>query len=68
MTCGGITILAECAQASGTKHFDQSRLDETWDTTTKLLGQLGRENARARGYLEHLHLLKQRARSAYLCK
>ncbi|KAH7472036.1 hypothetical protein FOMA001_g13485 [Fusarium oxysporum f. sp. matthiolae] len=65
MTCGGIIILAECAQAGGSKHFNQSQLDATWENTTVLLRLIGRENARARGYLEHLLLLKEQARSAY---
>jgi hypothetical protein len=67
MTCGGIIILAECAQAGGSKHFNQSQLDATWENTTVLLRLIGRENARARGYLEHLLLLKEQARSAYFC-
>ncbi|KAK2686063.1 hypothetical protein QWA68_015303 [Fusarium oxysporum] len=65
MTCGGIIILAECAQAGGSKHFNQSQLDATWENTTVLLRLISRENARARGYLEHLLLLKDQARSAY---
>ncbi|KAM0277682.1 hypothetical protein ACHAQH_005625 [Verticillium albo-atrum] len=65
VTCGGITILAECAQAGGSRHFEKQQLDATWATSTMLLRLVGDENARARGYLEHLHLLKNRARSAY---
>ncbi|KAL9562633.1 hypothetical protein ACKAV7_013197 [Fusarium commune] len=65
MTCGGIIILAECAQAGGSKHFNQQQLDATWENTIVLLRVIGRENARARGYLEHLLLLKDQARSAY---
>ncbi|KAH7470112.1 hypothetical protein FOMA001_g14006 [Fusarium oxysporum f. sp. matthiolae] len=65
MTCGGIIILAECAQAGGSKHFNQQQLDATWENTTVLLRVIGRENARARGYLEHLLLLKDQTRSAY---
>ncbi|KAG9496396.1 hypothetical protein J7337_012984 [Fusarium musae] len=65
MTCGGIIILGECAQAGGSKHFNQQQLDATWENTTVLLRVLGRENARARGYLDHLLVLKEQARSAY---
>lgn len=64
MTCGGIIILAECAHAGGTKHFDQEQLDATWENTTNLLQSLGEQHARARGYLEHLLALKVQARSA----
>ncbi|KAG7404789.1 Transcriptional activator protein acu-15 [Fusarium oxysporum f. sp. rapae] len=65
MTCGGMIILAECAQVGGSKHFNQQQLDATWENTIVLLRVIGRENARARGYLEHLLLLKDQARSAY---
>ncbi|QGI70418.1 hypothetical protein CEK27_002747 [Fusarium fujikuroi] len=65
MTCGGIIILAECAQAGGSTHFNQKQLDATWENTTVLLRDIGRENARARGYLDHLQLLKDQARSAH---
>ncbi|KAF5643412.1 transcription activator acu-15 [Fusarium tjaetaba] len=65
MTCGGIIILGECAHAGGSKHFNQQQLDATWENTTVLLRVLGRENARARGYLDHLLVLKEQARSAY---
>ncbi|KAF4332007.1 transcription activator acu-15 [Fusarium beomiforme] len=65
MTCGGIIILAECAQAGGSKHFNQQQLNTTWENTTVLLQRIGRENVRARGYLEHLLVLKEQARSAY---
>ncbi|KAK2000878.1 hypothetical protein LX36DRAFT_653935 [Colletotrichum falcatum] len=64
-TCGGIAILAECAQAGGSKFFDQHHLDVTWNTSTTLLRLIGKDNVRARGYFEHLHLLRDRARSAY---
>lgn len=67
MTCGGIIILAECAQAGGSTHFNQQLLDATWENTTVLLRDIGRENARARGYLDHLLLLKDQARSAHFC-
>ncbi|KAF5002531.1 hypothetical protein FGRMN_296 [Fusarium graminum] len=63
MTCGGIIILAECAQAGGSKHFGQEQLDATWENTTMLLRLIGRENGRARGYLDHLLQLKEQARS-----
>ncbi|RGP77236.1 hypothetical protein FLONG3_4751 [Fusarium longipes] len=66
MTCGGIIILAECAQGAGSKHFNQAQLDATWENTTMLLRLIGRENARAQGYLGHLLQLKEQARSAYL--
>ncbi|KAK6445734.1 hypothetical protein FP744_10001983 [Trichoderma asperellum] len=65
MTCGGIIILAECAQAGRSKHFNQAQLDATWENTIVLLRLIRRENARARGYLEHLLLLKDQARSTY---
>ncbi|KAF4449689.1 hypothetical protein F53441_7090 [Fusarium austroafricanum] len=68
MTCGGIIILAERAQAGGSKHFNQAQLDATWENTTLLLRVIGRENARARGYLEHLVLLKDQARTAYFLR
>ncbi|KDN63539.1 hypothetical protein CSUB01_11996 [Colletotrichum sublineola] len=64
-TCGGIAILAECAQTGDSKYFDQHHLEVTWNTSTTLLRLMGKENARARGYFEHLHLLRERARSAY---
>lgn len=67
MTCGGIIILAECAQAGRSKHFNQAQLDATWENTIVLLRLIRRENARARGYLEHLLLLKDQARSTYFC-
>lgn len=67
MTCGGIIILAECAHAGGSRHFNQKHLDATWETTTMLLRLIGRENPRARSYLDHLRLLKNQARSAYFC-
>lgn len=67
MTCGGIVILAECAQnarVSGSKHFNQTHLDATWRNTITLLQLLGKDHARARGYLEHLVSLRDHARSA----
>jgi hypothetical protein len=67
MTCGGIIVLAECAQAAGSKHFNQAQLDATWENTTMLLRLIGRENARAQGYLDQLLQLKEQARPAYLC-
>lgn len=67
MTCGGIIILAECAQAGGCKHFNQQQLYTTWENTIALLRLIGRENTRAREYLEHLLVLKEQARSAYFC-
>ncbi|GKU22564.1 unnamed protein product [Fusarium langsethiae] len=63
MTCGGIIILAECAQTAGSKHFNQAQLDATWENTTMLLRLIGRENARAQGYLDQLLQLKDCARS-----
>ncbi|KAG8672227.1 hypothetical protein FPOAC2_05599 [Fusarium poae] len=63
MTCGGIIILAECAQTAGSKHFNQAQLDATWENTTMLLRLIGRENARVQGYLDQLLQLKEQARS-----
>ncbi|RGP67583.1 transcription activator acu-15 [Fusarium sporotrichioides] len=63
MTCGGIIILAECAQTAGSKHFNQAQLDATWENTTMLLRLIGRENARVQGYLDQLLQLKDHARS-----
>ncbi|KAH7174147.1 fungal-specific transcription factor domain-containing protein [Fusarium flagelliforme] len=65
MTCGGIIILAERAQAAGSKHFNQAQLDATWENTTMLLRLIGRENQRAKGFLGQLLQLKEQARSAY---
>ncbi|KAM0325129.1 hypothetical protein ACHAQA_007668 [Verticillium albo-atrum] len=64
-TCGSIAILAECAQAGGSRPFDQQQLDATWEASTKLLRLVGRDNARAQSYLEHLQTFKDRARSGY---
>ncbi|CAG1967510.1 unnamed protein product [Fusarium graminearum] len=63
MTCGGIIILAECAQTAGSKHFNQAQLDATWENTTVLLRLIGRENVRVQGYLDQLLQLKDQARS-----
>lgn len=68
MTCGGIVILAERAQAAGSKHFNQAQLDATWENITVLLRLIERENARAQCYLNQLIQLKEQARSAYFCK
>lgn len=68
MTCGGIIILAERAQAAGSKHFNQAQLDATWENITVLLHLIERENARAQCYLNQLIQLKEQARSAYFCR
>lgn len=68
MTCGGIIILAECAQTAGSKHFNQAQLDATWENTTMLLRLIGRENVRVQGYLDQLLQLKDQARSTNFCK
>lgn len=68
MTCGGIIILAERAQAAGSKHFNQAQLDATWENTTMLLRLIGRENQRANGFLGQLLQLKEQARSVYFCR
>jgi hypothetical protein len=68
MTCGGIIILAERAQAAGSKHFNQAQLDATWENTTMLLRLIGRENQRAKGFLGQLLQLKEQARSAHFCR
>ncbi|KAI6774730.1 hypothetical protein HG530_001488 [Fusarium avenaceum] len=65
MTCGGIVILAERAQAAGSKDFNQAQLDATWENITVLLHLIERENTRAQCYLNQLIQLKEQARSAY---
>jgi hypothetical protein len=67
MTCGGIVILAECAQLSGT-HFDQRQLDSTWQSCIVTLQELGKSHSRADGYVQHLRSLRDRALSDYVCK
>lgn len=68
MTCGGIIILSERAQAAGSRHFNQAQLDATWENTTMLLRLIGRENRRAKGFLDQLLQLKEQARSANFCR
>ncbi|PVI02836.1 hypothetical protein DM02DRAFT_640994 [Periconia macrospinosa] len=67
MTCGGIIILAECAQSNNRQSFDQQQLDSAWASCIKALQHLGKYHVRAQSYLEHLHSLRERARLCKFC-